>query len=163
MDMGKHYIKHWMISTPYTKAGKNAQALFSEVLPPEQKGAKVKWTKLRPQGWAVDFNRISGLPGHNRCIYVKADIYSAAKQDVMLKMGSDDGIKVWINGTVVHANNALRGHAYGQDSKKATLQKGWQVLLVKVTQSTGGWAVSVGITPLPGKKLAEIKKAAQRK
>jgi hypothetical protein len=62
-----------------------------------------------------------------------------------LKCGSDDGIKVWINGQVVHQWEGQRGHAPGSDQQAIHLEAGVNRVLVKVSQLNGGWGFSVGI------------------
>ena len=62
---------------------------------------------------------------------------SKTDQDVVLTFGSDDGIKVWLNGAVVNAKNVTRGFNVDEDQVPAKLKKGWNTLLVKVTQGAG--------------------------
>jgi hypothetical protein len=54
-------------------------------------------------------------------------------------LGTDDGVKVWFNHTVVHTNNTFRGLTPGADKVDVTLKAGWNPLLLKVTQLTAGW------------------------
>ncbi len=71
--------------------------------------------------------------------------------------GSDDGIKAWVNGSVVLANDLYRGLTYNGDlsASSFTLNPGVNTLLVKETQGTGGEQVQVSLcnadkTPLTG-------------
>ena len=67
-----------------------------------------------------------------------------AKKAEMLA-GSDDSIKVWLNGEVVHRNASNRGRARWQDSFTVNLKKGNNLLMVKVSDRGGGWGMHFGI------------------
>ena len=64
---------------------------------------------------------------------------------VPMKVGSDDSIKVWLNGEVVHTNAINRGAGDFQDDFKVNLVAGGNVLLVKVSERGGGWSMFVGV------------------
>ena len=57
---------------------------------------------------------------------------------VPAKVGSDDSVKVWLNGEVVHTNAVNRGAGDFQDDFKVNLMAGPNVLLVKVSERGGG-------------------------
>jgi hypothetical protein len=66
--------------------------------------------------------------------------------DAQLLVGSDDGVKVWANGTVIHRHDEGRGLQIDEDRVSFRLLKGWNLLLFKVTQRTQGWGLSARIT-----------------
>ena len=80
---------------------------------------------------------------HDSWAYLELD--AAAKKGVTVKVGSDDSIKVWLNGTVVHKNAIDRGASDFQDTFKVDLIDGINRLLVKVGEKTGGWSMFVGV------------------
>ena len=61
------------------------------------------------------------------------------------KVGSDDSIKVWLNGKDVQTNKVDRGAGEFQDTFNVNLKKGGNVLVVKVCEKGGGWSMFVGI------------------
>ena len=67
-----------------------------------------------------------------------------------LDIGTDDGVKVWVNGKLVHANNAVRGLSPGQDKARAVLREGWNDLLLKITQHTQGCGACVRVRGADG-------------
>jgi hypothetical protein len=87
--------------------------------------------------------------------YAFIEIEAAAAGDRTMKVGSDDSIKVWLNGKVVHRNAVNRGAGNFQDNFKVAVQKGKNLLLVKVGEQGGGWSMFVGMT---GKFAAAGKK-----
>jgi len=77
--------------------------------------------------------------------YAYTEIESIHQRETVLKCGSDDGIKIWLNGKVVHSFDGARGHQAGQDQAPIFLQAGVNRMLVKVTNITSGWGFSVQV------------------
>lgn len=65
--------------------------------------------------------------------------------NVRMFVGSDDAIKVWVNGKVVYKNAINRGAKNYQNSFLVDLIEGDNFLLVKVGQSGYKWSMFVGI------------------
>ena len=77
-------------------------------------------------------------------------------QDVTMKTGSDDSIKVWINGEEVFKNAVNRGRSMWQDEFAISLEKGDNLILVKVSEAGGGWGMHVGISETPYVPVVDI-------
>jgi hypothetical protein len=114
------------------------------VFPPETASAGgVKWQAL-PLGpdpkrpWVMDL--LKALGGDQRVGYARTWVHCDEEQPARLELGTDDGVKVWFNHSVVHTNNVFRGLQPGSDKVKVTLVPGWNPLLLKVTQLNQGWA-----------------------
>src|ERR1035437_269732 len=71
--------------------------------------------------------------------YALAEIKASAPTNVILAVGSDDGIKVWHNGKLVHDNWIPRGVNKDDDLVPLKLVKGSNQLLLKVQNIKGGW------------------------
>lgn len=101
----------------------------------------------------IDFKRgrsQRGMPGNtylkDHSSYALITLKSSIDQpDVRMCVGSDDAIKVWLNGKVAHKNAINRGAANFQESFKVDLEAGDNLLLVKVSQSGYKWSMFVGI------------------
>ena len=65
----------------------------------------------------------------------------------MMSCGSDDAIKVWLNGQVVHENEVGRGYSPESDRATIRLKAGKNRLLVKIVNYVGGWGFGLGIPP----------------
>ena len=63
------------------------------------------------------------------------------KNDVLMGVGSDDAVKVWLNGEVVHRNNVDRGTEGIQDYFRVNFKAGDNLLLVKVCENRGKWGM----------------------
>ena len=68
-----------------------------------------------------------------------------AQSDVTMGAGSDDSIKIWLNGEVVHNNPVDREAVDFLDRFTVGLKKGDNLLLVKVSERGGWWSMFVGI------------------
>ncbi|HEV8379492.1 MAG TPA: HEAT repeat domain-containing protein [Tepidisphaeraceae bacterium] len=158
------FIVAWMTAGPYTQAGKNGGALFDVAFGPE-KDEKVDWEPLiRPADaadlWMIDLHKVIS-PGNERVAYLKTNINSAREQKAMLEIGSDDGVKVWVNGKLVHANNAARPVKQGEDKVKIDLKQGSNVVLMKITQGGGDWACCARLVGTDGKKINDVQVNAE--
>ncbi len=87
------------------------------------------------------------------CAYGLARVKVAEATDAVLRMGSDDGLKVWVNGAAVHENNVDRGAAFDQDLAPAKLEAGVNEILVECTQNGGGWNFMLRLTRPDGAVL----------
>jgi hypothetical protein len=85
--------------------------------------------------------------------YLLAEVVSPQEQEVLLKIGSDDGFVVWVNGERKGELLAARPYAVDQNTVKARLKQGVNTILVKVTQGGGQWAAGVRITTPAGVPL----------
>ena len=80
-----------------------------------------------------------------------AVITLVSEEDVegaMIGVSSDDSVKVWLNGEVVHTNAVNRGRGGAdsfQDSFAVNLVAGDNVLMIKVSERGGGWGMYAGI------------------
>jgi hypothetical protein len=162
IEKNEDFITAWVVSGPYMQKDKDGAALFDVVFPPEgPDGAKAAWKPL-PAG-TIDagapgvVNLAKAVGGDNRVAYLRTAVYSPKAQAAQLELGSDDGIKVWLNGKVVHANNANRGMTPNEDKAKVSLNQGWNVLLLKVTNGGADWAASARVRAADGGRLEGLK------
>jgi hypothetical protein len=93
----------------------------------------------------------------NSAAYLKTDVWIENVQKVIFEIGSDDGVKVWVNNILVHQNNEERGHEQGQDIATVNLYKGWNSILMKVTQGVGDWGASLVISDLEYELIDGLK------
>jgi uncharacterized protein (DUF362 family) len=80
--------------------------------------------------------------------YLFTYFYAPADQTAELWIGSDEAIKVYINGTAAYTYNSTRTFAtssFFSEIQQVQIQKGWNKLLVKVLQTTGLFDFSLNI------------------
>ncbi len=75
----------------------------------------------------------------NRVAYAYAEVESPKEKDVLFKIGSDEGVAVWLNGERIHFNNATRALKVDEDSVKAHLIAGKNKVLLKIANTMGEW------------------------
>jgi HEAT repeat protein len=157
-------ILAWVFSGPYKLEGKTGAELFDLVFEPEKAGSKADWRPVGQGGinktGLVELNKV--LAGDERVAYLKTQITSERDQEARLEIGSDDGVKVWLNDKVVHANNVIRACTPGEDKVKVSLSRGVNRLLLKVTQGGGEWSACCRLrapdgTPLDGVTVAVVE------
>jgi HEAT repeat protein len=158
------FIRDWLVCGPYSRQGAvGAKAIFNIPFGPETRGQQVEW-KAAPAEDHVNLGAI--FPGAENCAaYLRASIVALEDCSGMLLMGSDDGIKAWLNGAVVHANNVDRGEVADQDIAPIKLKKGANELVCKITQGGGGWSACVRIVgadgnPIPGLRVERPAESA---
>ena len=87
-----------------------------------------------------DMTRPLGWNGSNRVIYGFISLDFPKEQNIMMFVGSDDSVKVWLNGELIHREILVRGAEDYQSSFPVTLKQGRNTLLVAVGNGGGGWS-----------------------
>jgi len=90
----------------------------------------------------------------NAVAYLKTRVRASEAQDAVLQIGTDDGVKVWVNGTQVHAVNGPRGCKMGEDQIPIKLGPDWIDLMLKVIQCDGSWRACAEIVA-PGEGVVK--------
>ena len=75
----------------------------------------------------------------NHVAYGSIALDTPREQHTIMLAGSDDAVKVWLNGELVHNNPVDRGARDFQDQFPVTLKKGTNILLVAVYERSGAW------------------------
>lgn len=159
MDSGSGFLTAWEVSDVYRKEGADYSALLEMVFPPETE-AVVKWSAApnREAPGVPHSVDLLGDTGARQCVaYARTRIYSESAQECRLELGSDDGVKAWLNGKLVHAHNVARPLIAGQDKVDIHLQQGWNVLLLKVSQNNQGWGFTARCVSRHGTRLGNLK------
>ncbi len=108
-------------------------------------GGRVRWKPIRsPEDGIIDL--VEPLSGKNDVVgYAFCFIPSQEDLVASIELGSDDGVRLWINDRLVHDNHLHRGLNPTGDTVIVRLRKGWNRCLVKVDQGTGGWAFALRV------------------
>lgn len=156
------YLTAWEVSPFYAQPGADYSRLFDIAFAPEQADHQVAvpW-RLMPAGgsqdqpWLLDLLAVWG--GEQRVTYLRTTLRSDVERDAILEMGSDDGIKVWVNGTLVFSHNIARAVAPGQEKAPVHLKSGDNRVLVKVTQNIMGWGFCARVTNPDGSPATGVR------
>lgn len=86
--------------------------------------------------------------------YAVRKIASDKARKVKIVTGSDDGLRVWINGRLVQSVSVGRDAKPDSESCDAELVEGENALLVEVSQLNGGWGLYLRLQDEKGRDLA---------
>ncbi len=97
------------------------------------------WTKyVSPEDY-IDFNKIFKDNQGGKVAYAFCYLNSDVDKTVVLGIGSNDGVRVWLNGERVWDNHCPRGAEIDNDCFNVSLKAGLNPLLIKVDQGYGNW------------------------
>jgi Glycosyl hydrolases family 38 N-terminal domain/Glycosyl hydrolases family 38 C-terminal domain len=77
--------------------------------------------------------------------YAFCELTAEAERECVLKVRSNDGIRLWLNEGMVHDNHASRRVEQEEDTVTIRLKQGNNRLLAKVDQLGGGWGLNVRV------------------
>ena len=102
------------------------------------------WTPLKistsDDNNITTMTRVLGWNGNDRVIYGFIALDCPQEQNTRMFVGSDDAVKVWLNGELVHEKITRRSAEDYKESFSVTLRQGRNTLLVAVDNATGGWS-----------------------
>ncbi len=157
----RSYLRNWEVAGPYLAKGKQCTQLFDMPFGPELKDAQVSWRKMpisAAGGHPAYLDLLKELNGgEQRVAYLRTQFESPEQRTTTLEIFSDDGVKAWLNGQVIHANNIMRPLMPEPDRVKVTLKKGVNRLMLKVTQNNMPWGAVVRVKDVkaPEPRLGE--------
>jgi hypothetical protein len=166
------FIRTWLVlcPIPLDENQNGADGLAKEQIKDEAKlspkdGDKVTagkkeltWKKHKTPEHMVDFNAILGNEtedsvGYAVC-YIVAD---ADMKGVKMKTGSDDQLKVYLNGKKAFEFTEARSADKDQDTTEVTLQKGVNTLVCKVVNEKVDWLLCVRFVDKDDKPVKGLK------
>lgn len=102
-------------------------------------GSKIKWQKKTDASSGyVDFYKIF-TPNENVLAYAYRTITLPEARSMQFGVGSNDGVRVWVNGKLVLDRQLSRKAEPNQDMITVPMKKGENSILVKVDQLKRGW------------------------
>jgi len=116
-------------------------------------GGKIRWRALEgrpvpgvlPDLGPIDFLKLLDGADERRRLgsyaaaYLHRRVRSPARVDLPIRLGSDDSVRVWVNGEAVHTNDVPRALDAEADAVVLPLERGVNHLFVKVCQGSGAW------------------------
>jgi hypothetical protein len=152
------FVRDWLVlEEPILYHGDGALALDQEQVPGEaalrprvddraRAGIKdLAWKEHRSAMRFLNFGALYGQPTNQRVAYAVCYIVAETERtDLILKVGSDDQAKLYLNGREVYKMPKPRPLKIDEDEVKAvTLRKGTNVLVFKVVNEIFDWAGSL--------------------
>ncbi len=145
------YLADWEVAGPYMQKDKKHTELFDIPLGPELRDIDVRWRPMpiEPLGQHPAYLNLDKVlyGGDQMAAYLRTQIVSDEEKPARLEIYTDDGVKAWLNGKLVHAINIGRGIPEQPDTVAVTLKKGTNHLMLKVTDDVWSWGAIVRLRP----------------
>ncbi len=152
------FMRTWLVAGPFTissdsiapdeptqeKAFRAEFAAYPQIRPGQAAPAisegkkEFNWQLVSPNSDVINLDTLFKAKDYVYA-YAMSEIKTDKAENVMLALGSDDGVKVWLNGKLVHENWIPRGVEKDNDLVPLQLVKGSNQLLLKVQDINLGW------------------------
>ena len=150
------FVKTWLVAGPFAEslevdplAGQGGEATLQAKANAELKrpdGTTVRWKESTSWSDAFGVDEALGLAAPDSgTAYAYAIVKRAAAGPALLSLGSDDGVRVWVNGELVHEHRGARPLVFDEDRVQAELRAGENTVLVKAEQRRGPWAFALRV------------------
>jgi len=159
-------LKNWWLTGGWEN---QKMMLFLQPMPPEQisfnpldsfdipdKGI-VHWLRMQRASDAGYWEPGNLLPRQYYSVaYFFTYVHVPTDREALLFCGSDDGIRVWLNDSLVLSDKAFRGVHMDDDCARVHLRAGVNRLLAKITQDVGGWGFVARLADLNGEGMTDV-------
>jgi arylsulfatase A len=155
------YIMDWWLIGPFDNTDRKGMATV--YAPENEFNPRGKYTGRNNQN--ISWRRFDGkdneyislaklfTPSDQGVAYAR-HIFKAKKAvNIKIGLGTNDGVKMWCNGKLVHSNVVGRSAVPNDDRLTVPFKKGENVVLLKIDQLGGGWGFYFSI--LEGEDLLE--------
>jgi len=159
------FIKEWLVCGPFPNPLKEGVVEFrhdettlgfyidylakaggeSNIIPEEGMsidpgdGITRVWKKYTSSEDYINFNKVFDDNQGGKVAYAFCYLKSDTDKEVVLGIGSNDGVRVWLNGELIWDNHCPRGAMIDEDCFNISLKMGLNPLLIKVDQGFGNW------------------------
>ena len=150
------FVNQWLLCGPFENLGMEGH---DRVYPPEDRldakaeyqgkgGKTVSWKPSRTPEWQgyvdlfKEFDETDWVCAYALCWVTLDD----GPKDVLFRLGSNDSVKVFLNGTQVWSNKVERVAAADDDLIPVTLPQGTSAILIKIGQTGRTWGFYFRIT-----------------
>jgi predicted esterase len=155
----ERFIRHWQVlgeiplaaageafaTDPFASQGGEATlkptASSSPKLPD---GTTLTWRALTSWGDSIDISDGNGLK-RDLVGYAFATVARDRPGKALLCLGSDESVRVWVNGALVLDRRGPRPLTFDEDQVEVDLKAGENALLIKLEQRSGYWAFAARV------------------
>ncbi len=110
----------------------------------------------KPFKFELDKPTFKVVGKNNAASYIRGTIQVEKAAKIDLRLGSDDGIKVWLNGKLVHQNKVQRALTANADKATVDLKAGDNLILIKIANAAGDDGAFLG---LGGDEVVRLNRA----
>jgi len=173
------FVTNWLIVGPFPNPGdrpdnegydtdylknyggeaKHKPAAGMEIKKPD--GTTVKWQPYKSSSTMIDFFMVDhlGLEYSQEDILTYSACWLKCEKDVdaEIRVGTDDGYKLWLDNKLLGAEHAYRSAELDQENYPVTLTKGKHLILIKVDQDYGEFEFMLRVVTPGGKAAQGVK------
>lgn len=150
--------RDWRISEVFTRESFDAAFDAVEAAEPGGAGSAV-WKPLDLES-GKDLTGLIGKPSAS--VVVKGTVRLPKARTIDFGVSSDDAVKVWLNGKLIHANKVGRGLGTQIDRVRGAFLAGDNELVVKVVNLTGPDGLNVNLLDADDERVAAAILAVRR-
>ncbi|MFH1417520.1 MAG: TIM-barrel domain-containing protein [Planctomycetota bacterium] len=167
-------INAWYVLGPF---GVPFDEALDKVLPPEEEidlnakykgmdGEEIAWRKVVREiapgvnlldEFFIDFDDVFGGRRYQCVSYGLTYLHAPEAMDATLALGTDDGVRVWLNGKQVHRFDGGRAYTSKEDRVPVKLRKGSNTLLLKISQGGGDSGFCIHVEDAEGNPLTAVR------
>lgn len=120
-------------------------------------GRSIHWRPIGHAGWGpVNLKRFGSDEADTEGIaYLYREVSARRDVEAAFEFGSDDGLKLWVNGRLLIDVDAYRGLNVQDHQLDLPLNAGRNTVLAKITQGVGGWQFQMR-PKMDGRLLAQL-------
>ena len=120
-------------------------------------GRSIHWQPIGHAGWGpVNLKRFGSDEADTEGIaYLYREVSARRDVEAAFEFGSDDGLKLWVNGRLLIDVDAYRGLNVQDHQLDLPLNAGRNTVLAKITQGVGGWQFQMR-PKMDGRLLAQL-------
>ena len=154
-------VRHWKLIGPFDNPsntnkerefGPEADSAWTGEYPGKD-GEVLSWTDVDAEANGT-VSLVSAFHDSQWGIaYAGVRVYSPVPRTTFIAAGTDDGVKVWVNGDLVWSNLVSRGVVIDQDRMLVALRPGWNTIVMKITQGVGAWGFCLRIPEFEGRRI----------
>ncbi|HSW46397.1 MAG TPA: HEAT repeat domain-containing protein [Phycisphaerae bacterium] len=155
------FVTRWHLAGPFKTRGSRPwdECHFADARPDVSVKASIdgqdfEWKPIHTSNPAGSVGLVQALTAADGvACYAYAEMTVEGGQEAELRVGSDDGVVVWLNGERVLAVLEDRALTVDQNRVKVNLNAGVNRILVKSLNTFGGWEFVVRLMDLAGEPL----------
>jgi hypothetical protein len=117
--------------------------------------ATVQWHVASTTSDRIDLGTRLGIR-NGQAAWAFVYVRSATERAAQLRIGSDDGVRVWFNGTEVLSVQTCRGVNRDQNTAAVRLRAGVNRLVMKVRNNSGAWGYLARFTTPEGVAITDL-------
>jgi len=135
----------WVLKGPFERQQQKAGEEFIDVANPQALPGENGWSPaVYFHDDRIDLDKYYDDP-FDCVVYAYAEFDAEKSQEAELWVGSDEGMKVWINGETVYEHEGRRRHRLPNDREMVRVEEGKNTLLVRADQGRSRYDFNLNI------------------